>query len=178
MTTLDCNSGCWQIPVYEGDRNKIAFISHMSSYSFTRMQFGLTKTSVTFQRAVDILPSEVNWQFCLAYLDDIIFYSKSEENHIRYVDEVLSILRKAGLSLKFKKSNFFSRSVDYIGHRITSGRPEVDLKRKKASELFRFPTTQTQVRSFMFQAVSLMFNPNLLRHKADHCIALAHAAKL
>ncbi len=113
------------------------------------MPFGLTNAPVTFQRAVDILLSGVNWQFCLVYLDDIIVYSKSEEDHIRHVDEVLSILRKAGLSLKFKKSNFFCRSVDYLGHRITPGRLEVALKRKDTLEGFQFPTTQTQVRSFL-----------------------------
>ncbi len=83
----------------------------------------------------------MNWQFCLVYLDDIIVYSKSEEDHIRHIrhiDEVLSILRKAGLSLKFKKSNFFCRSVDYLGHRIMPGRLEVALKRKDTLEGFQF----------------------------------------
>ncbi len=78
------------------------------------MPFGLTKHRRRFQRAVDILLSGVNWQFCLVYLDEIIVYSKSEEDHIRHVDEVLSILRKAGLSLKLQgRATFFCRSVDY-----------------------------------------------------------------
>ncbi len=76
-------------------------------YRFTRMLFGLTNAPATFQRAIDILLSGVNWQLCLVYLDDIIFYSKSEEDHIRHVDEVLLTLRKSGHSLKFKKSNVF-----------------------------------------------------------------------
>ncbi len=58
-------------------------------------------------------------------------------------------MRKAGLLLKFKKINFFCRSVDYLGHRITPGRLEIALKRKDAQEGFQFPTTQTQVRSFL-----------------------------
>ncbi len=125
FTTLDCNSGYCQILIDEADRNKTAFLSHMGSYRFTRMQFGLTNAPAMFQRPVDILIFGVNWQFCLVYLDDIVVYSKSEEDHIRHIDELLSILRKAGLSLKFKKSNFFCRSVDYLGHRITLGRLEV-----------------------------------------------------
>ncbi len=91
----------------------------------------------------------MNWHFCLVYLDDIIFYSKSEEDHICHVDEVPSILRKAWLSLKFKKSNFFYRSVDYRRHRITPGLLEVELKRKDALEGFRFSTTLKHVRSFL-----------------------------
>ncbi len=113
------------------------------------MAFGLTNAPTTFQRAVDILLLRVNWQFCLVYVDDIIVYSKSEEDHIRHVDEVLSTLRKAGLSLKFKKSNSFCRRVDYLGHRITPGRLEIALKRKDALEGFQFPTTQKQLRSFL-----------------------------
>ncbi len=80
LTTLDCNSGYWQIPIHEANRNKRAFISHMGLYRFTRMPFGLTKAPATFQRAVDVLLSGVNWQVCLVYLGDIIVYSKSEED--------------------------------------------------------------------------------------------------
>ncbi len=97
FTSLDCNSGYCRIPIHEADRNKTAFASHMGSYRFARMPFGLTNAPATFQRAVDILLSGVNWQFCLVYLDDIIVYSKSEEDQIHHVGEVLSTLRKAGL---------------------------------------------------------------------------------
>ncbi len=58
-------------------------------------------------------------------------------------------MRKCGLSLKLKKSNFFCRSVHYLGHRITPGPLEVALKRKDTLEGFEFPTTLTQVRSFL-----------------------------
>ncbi len=78
-----------------------------------------------------------------------MYTPNKKEYHIRHVHEVLSILRQAGLPLKLKKSNFFSRSVDCLGHRITTGRLEVALKRKDALEGFQFPTTQTQVRSFL-----------------------------
>ncbi len=149
FTTLDCNSGYWQIPIKESDRHKTAFVSHMGSYHFKRMPFGLTNAPATFQRAIDILLSGVNWQFCLVYLDDVIVYSNTEEDHIRHVDEVLTVLGKAGLSLKFAKSHFFRRSVNYLGHRITPGQLKVDLKRRDALEGFQFPRTQTQVRSFL-----------------------------
>ncbi len=149
FTTLDCNSGYWQIPIEESDRHKTAFVSHMGSYHFARMPSGLTDAPASFQRAVEILLSGVNWQFCLVYLDDVIIYSYSEEDHIKHVDEVLTVLGKAELSLKFSKSHFFRRSVNYLGQRITPGRLEVDLKRKDALDVFQFPRTQTQVRSFL-----------------------------
>ncbi len=76
----------------------------MASYRFTRMPLALTNAPATFQHAVDILLSGGNRQFSLVYLDDIIVYSKSKEDHIRHIDEVLLILRKAGLSLKFRRA--------------------------------------------------------------------------
>ncbi len=89
FSTLDCNSGYWQIPIAEKDRDKTAFVPHMGSNRFMRMPFGLTHAPATFQRALDILLSGVKWQFCLVYLDDVIIYSNSEREHIDHVDQVL-----------------------------------------------------------------------------------------
>ena len=88
FTTLDCNSGYWQIPIMPEDRDKTAFVSHAGAWQFLRMPFGLTNAPATFQRALDILLSGVKWQFCLVYLDDVIIFSKSEEEHLLHVDQV------------------------------------------------------------------------------------------
>ncbi len=96
FTTLNWNSGSWQIPIHEADRNKIAFVSHMGSYCFTRVSFGLTNTPATFQSAVDILLSGINWQFCLFCLDKNIVYSKSEDEHIRHVGQDSQFCEKMG----------------------------------------------------------------------------------
>ncbi len=113
------------------------------------MPFGLTNAPATFQRALDILLSGVQWQFRLVYLDDVIIYSNSEREHIDHVDQVLSILRRAGLSLKFRKSHLFKKSVNYLGHTIRQGKLEIAMKPTEALEGFQFPKTQTQVRSFL-----------------------------
>jgi len=82
------------------------------------MPFGLTNASATFQRALEILLAGVKWQFCLVYLDDVIIFSQTEEQHIDHVDKVLKILHQAGVTLKLRKSHFFRKSVDYLGHKI------------------------------------------------------------
>ena len=66
--------------------------------------------------------SRFKWKTCLVYIDDVIIYSKSVEEHIRHVDEVLTALKKAGVTLKMKKCTFFSDTVEYLGHVIKSGR--------------------------------------------------------
>jgi len=149
FTTLDCNSGYWQIPVAQEDRDKTAFISHVGSYQFLRMPFGLTNAPATFQRALDILLAGVKWQFCLVYLDDVIIFSKTEKEHIQHVDYILTLLKKSGVTLKLKKSEFFQRSVDYLGHTIRPGKLEVTQSGTSALAEAKYPTTQTQLRSYL-----------------------------
>ncbi len=82
FTTLDCNSGYWQIPVATQDRDKTTFTSHFGTYRFKRMPFGLKNAPATFQRAIDIILAGVKWQHCIVYLDDVIVFSKSMESHL------------------------------------------------------------------------------------------------
>jgi Reverse transcriptase (RNA-dependent DNA polymerase) len=122
FTTLDCNSGYWQIPVHPGDRDKTTFTSLYGTYRFLRLPFGLQNASLTFQRGIDIILCGVKWETFLVYLDDVIVFSGSRSGHLAYVAEVLTLLGNAGLSLKLNKFHFFSETVDYLGHVIRSGR--------------------------------------------------------
>ena len=149
FTTLDCNSGYWQIPVAARDRDKTTFTTHVGTWRFTRMPFGLTNAPATFQRALDILLSGAKWQHCLVYLDDIIIYSVSTEDHLRHLDQVLTTLRSAGVSLKLSKSAFFQRSVEYLGLRIRPGKLEILPQNVEALKKCEFPKTQTEMRSYL-----------------------------
>ena len=75
FTILDCNSGYWQIPVAVDDQDKTTFATHVGTWRFIRMTFGLTNAPTTFQRALDIILSGAKWQYCLIYLDDVIIFS-------------------------------------------------------------------------------------------------------
>ena len=103
FSTLNCNSGYWQIPVDPSDRDKTTFTTHRGTFRYKRMPFGLKNAPTTFQRALDILLSGVRWQICLVYLDEFIVFSKDYESHLDHLDLVLSSLREAGVSLKLKK---------------------------------------------------------------------------
>jgi hypothetical protein len=88
-STLDCNSGYWQIPIEERDMNKTAFVTHCGVHRFKRMPFGLCNAPATFQRALDMLLSKVKWKYNLLYLDDVIIYAKRLEEHFEQLDYVL-----------------------------------------------------------------------------------------
>ena len=122
FSTLDADSGYWQLKVAEEDRDKTSFTSHRGTFRFKRMPFGLINAPATFQRAMDVLLSRVLWKKAIVYLDDIIVFSQTVQDHIRDVDEVLSILESAGLSLKLKKCDLFRSRVDYLGHVVRPGK--------------------------------------------------------
>jgi hypothetical protein len=122
FTTLDCNSGYWQIPVDPSDRDKTTFTSHYGIYRFIRLPFGLRNAPGTFQRAVDIILSGVKWKTYLVYLDDVIVFSSSREAHMHHVDEALTLLERAGLYLKLARCQFFKDTFNYLGHVIRPGR--------------------------------------------------------
>ena len=149
FSTQDCNSGYWQIPIAEEDQDKTTFTCHAGTYRFTRMPFGLCNAPASFQRTVDIILMRYKWRTCLVYIDDIIIFSKSIDEHLKHVNEILDTLRKAGLSLKLKKCRFFTTTVDYLGHVIRPGLLEVATKNQEAIRKMNPPCTQTQVRSFL-----------------------------
>ena len=149
FTTLDCNSGYWQIPVAPKDRDKITFTTYMGMFRHLRMPFGLKGAPATFQRALDTILSGVRWQICLVYLDDVIVLSRTHEEHADHLDTVLSLLRTAGISLKLKKCSFFRPKVHYLEHVISPGKLSVADTAADAFKTFTFPRTLTQVRSFL-----------------------------
>ena len=120
----------------------------MGTFRHVRMPFGLRNAPATFQRALDIILSGLRWQTCLIYLDDVIVFSKDTNEHVAHVDEVLTLLRSAGVSIKLKKCEFFQPKLDYLGHIITPGKLAVATENTKAFGYAAFRRNATQVRSF------------------------------
>ena len=149
FTTLDCNSGHWQIPVAHEYRDKTTFTTHMWTFRHTRMPFGLRNAPATFQRALDIIISGVRWQTYLIYLDDVIVFSRDTSSQIQHVDQVLALLRNAGVSLKLKKCSFFQPKVNYLGHVITPRKILVAKENTAAFANATFPKNATRMRSFL-----------------------------
>jgi RNase H-like domain found in reverse transcriptase/Reverse transcriptase (RNA-dependent DNA polymerase) len=149
FTTLDANTGFWQIEVHPDDRDKTTFSWHAGMYRFLRMPFGLVNAPATFQRAMDILLCEVRWEHVNVYLDDIIIFSKSFEEHMGHLRVVFQKLEISGATHKFSKCQFFRKSVDYLGHHLLPHKLQVLRRNVEAIERAMEPTTKTQVRSFL-----------------------------
>jgi len=164
FSTLDCNAGYWQVLIVDGDREKTAFVCHKVAYHYKCMPSGLTNVPLTFQRALDIILAGVKWQSCVVDLDDVIVYSKTQEEHVQHLDDVLGLLRAAGVIFKLPKCRFFRTTVEYLGHEITPGRLGVLQEHTKALRGAAFPTTRTQVGSFIAMCSEFRrFVPNFAR---------------
>ncbi|KZS05692.1 Uncharacterized protein APZ42_031051 [Daphnia magna] len=105
FSTLDLASGYWQVPVAEKDRQKTAFVTPDGLFEFKRMPFGLANAPATFQRLMDQVLNRLKWTVCLVYLDDILVFGKTFEEHHSRLILVLTALGEANLILNMKKSD-------------------------------------------------------------------------
>ena len=151
FSVLDALWGYWQVPISEEDRDKTTFTTHMGTYRYARMPFGLRNAPATFQRALEILLSGVRWRSCLVYIDDVIIFSQDGPSHLKHLDEVLTLLEEGGVKLKLKKCDFFKTSVEYLGHLISPGTLSVPPESKASAAVCEatFPQDVTQMKSFL-----------------------------
>ncbi|GFW42501.1 retrovirus-related Pol polyprotein from transposon opus [Trichonephila clavipes] len=111
FSSMDLRSGYWQIEIDEADREKTAFITPEGLYEFKVMPFGLCNAPATFERMMDNLLRHFKWTMCLCYLDDIIVFSETFEDHLIRLRLVLKCLQEAGLKLNSKKCLFAAQRI-------------------------------------------------------------------
>eukprot|EP00170_Pyropia_yezoensis_P004723 contig_19176_g4737 len=146
---LDANASYWQIPVALEDLDKTTFTCHEGTYKYVRLPFGLTSAPATFQRAIDMILSGVQWKTCLVYLDDVIVFSRSHEEHLAHLEEVFELLSEAGVSLKATKCHLFQYEVEYLGHIVGKGQLRVNEKNLVGLRQAKAPRTKKDLRSFL-----------------------------
>ena len=149
FSTFDVTSSYHQIPVKEEDIPKTAFITKYGLYEHCTMPMGLKSSSATFQRCVQSIVHGLNWVSCLVYLDDIIDFADTFQEHADRVDMVLSRLESSGLKLKASKTCLFAKEAHFLGHILTSEGvlPSPDNVAKIMQ--FAAPKTPTQARALV-----------------------------
>ena len=118
FTKIDLRSGYWQVRVADEDVHKTAFRTRYGHYEFTVMPFGLTNAPATFMRLMNEVLRPLLDKCVVVYLDDILIYSKTLEEHVEHIKLVLDALRKHQLYAKLSKCSFAENSVHYLGYRI------------------------------------------------------------
>lgn len=120
FSCLDQSSGYWQIPLKEEDKEKSAFCTHSGLWEFNFLPFGVTNGPLTFQRLMDLVLSGLSPEICMVYLDDILVFGRSFEEHLNRLKMVFDRIRSAGLKLGLPKCKFAMKEISYLGYFISS----------------------------------------------------------
>ncbi|XP_071486350.1 uncharacterized protein [Diadema antillarum] len=147
FSKFDLSKGYWQIPMREQDKGKTAFVTDDGLYQFTVLPFGMVNAPAIFSRLMrTVLEGLTN---VVNYIDDILVYSETWEEHFHALESVMQRLAEAGLTAKPSKCHVGFRSLDFLGHVVGDGilKPHPD----KVSQILNAeaPKTKTQVRAFL-----------------------------
>lgn len=113
------------------------------------MPFGLCNAAGTFQRIIERALTDLLWHAAVLYLDDIVVFGKTFEEHFKNLNEVMDRLTKPGLKLKPKKCHFLKIKINFLGHVVSKEGIQTDPEKTKAIDQIRIPSSVKDVRSFL-----------------------------
>jgi hypothetical protein len=149
FSKIDLRSGYHQLKIRESDIPKTAFPTCYGLYEYTVMSFGLTNAPTYFMYLMNKVFMEYLDKFVVVFIDDILIFSKTEEEHEKHLRLVLEKLRSNKLCAKFSKCEFWLTKVAFLGHAISTGGVPVDPSRVKDVLNWLPPTNASEIRSFL-----------------------------
>jgi hypothetical protein len=148
LTKLDLTKGYWQVPMDEECVDKTGFVTSAGHFQWKVMPFGLKNSPATFNRLMAKVLRGFS-EFATSYLDDIIIFSRTWEEHLSHIRQVLERIRNANLTLKLSKCEFGDAEVDFLGHHIGKGKIQPREVKIQAIEEFPRPANKKQLQSFL-----------------------------
>ena len=171
FSTLDLASGYWQIRLSAESQEKSAFAVPQGLFEFKVMPFGLTNAPAVFQRLMEKVLRGLNPvdgpDFVRVYIDDVLIFSSSLEEHIDHLTQVIKRIEKAGLKLKPSKCKFVAREVQYLGHLLTPEGLKPNLSTVLAVRDFPQPSNVREVRQFI--GLSSFYQRFIRKQSLGHC---------
>jgi hypothetical protein len=165
FSKIDLRSGYHQLRIKEADVQKTAFVTRYRQYEFTVMPFGLTNAPAFFMNLMNKVFMEELDKFVIVFIDDILIYSKSREDHEHHLQIVLGRLRAHQLYAKLSKCEFWLEKVAFLGHILTAEGIEVDPSKVEAVSKWKQPSNDSEVRSFLGMAG--YYRRFMMRHVAS-----------
>ena len=149
FSSMDLMSGYWQIEMDPESREKTAFATHAGLFEFTVMPFGLCNAPSCYQRLLEYVLRGLNWRIALIYLDDVLVYSRTFDEHLQHLRFVFDRFREAGLKLKPKKCFFGQKHVKFLRHVISSEGVQPDPAKIEDIKEYPVPRKVKDVRTFL-----------------------------
>ena len=147
FSTLDLRAGYHHIALDPESQKKSAFVTQFGKYEWKKVPFGLAQAPAYFQALMN--ETLAGLHFCFAYLDDVLIFSKTPEQHLQHLRIVFKRLQQADLKMRKEKCDFFKQEIQYLGHKI-SGKGIAPVKEKVvACEAIPPPSNQKEVRQFL-----------------------------
>ncbi len=149
FSTMDMRSGFWQLPMHEDSIEKTAFVCHRGQFEFLRLPFGLANAPSIYQRTMNKVLGKFIGKFVMVFIDDIVVYSKNEEDHAKHVQLVLETLEKNGLTLKDTKCSWAQNRIDLLGYVVSDKGVSAQASKTEAIKALAPPTDVTELRRFL-----------------------------
>jgi hypothetical protein len=149
FSMIDLRTGYHQLKIRATDIPKIAFTTRYGLYEYTIMSFGLTNAPAYFMNLMNKVFMEFLDKFVVVFIDDMLIYSKSEEEHATHLRLILETLREHQLYAKFSKCEFWLKEVGFLGHVLSARGVSVDPNKITSVMEWEAPTTQIEVRGFL-----------------------------
>ena len=149
FSTLDLSSGYYNVPMKNEDIGKTAFSTRTNHWEFVRMPMGISTAPATFQRLMHKIFEKEKWHECLIYLDDILVFSRSFEEHLERLKTIFTRIRESGVKLSPKKCHFIKSEVSYLGHTISKSGIKTDEGKIEKVLTWPIPKTVEELRSFL-----------------------------
>jgi hypothetical protein len=149
FSKIDLRSGYHQMKIRPDDIPKTAFITRYGQYEFTVVSFGLTNAPAYFMNLMNKVFMDELDKFVVVFINDILIYSSTAEEHEQHLRVVLEKLRQNQLYAKFSKCDFWLEEVAFLGHVLTSEGITVDPAKIEAVKEWEQPRNVTDIRSFL-----------------------------
>lgn len=149
MSVMDLSSGFWQVPVHESAKEKLAFTTHFGTYTFRGMPFGFVNAPGIFQRAIAETLDPLLFKCVMVYVDDIIIYSRSIDEHIGDLENVFKLLDQFGWKVNLAKCKFARVKVDYLGYAVGGGTIAPAERNLDKLRAMKRPETAEEMESFL-----------------------------
>ena len=143
---MDLKHGYYQIPLDDSSKSLTAFSLDYEIWEFNRLPFGLTNAPYSFQKAMSIHFG--SFKFIKIYLDDLLIFSKSEQEHYDHLLQFFQKASEVGISINFKKSSFFVSEVKYLGLIINGKGTKADTSRIETIQEFK-PKSKKEIQKYM-----------------------------
>ena len=150
FSCLDLKSSFWQIRMDEASKQYTTFmVGNLGFFECDRMLFGLCNVLATFKRLMQNCMGELNFVYCLIYLDDLIVFICTTEEHLHCLRIVFDCLREYNLKLKPSKCSLFKEEINYLAHKVSKAGIQPSDINVKAIVEYGPPKTYTEIRAFL-----------------------------